>query len=143
MANPIELISNKAPESKPASLLSTAPETLSGSPTQAFWNKNGFSRDYDVGKLYGSMGNANDGNMGEFFTKFANLLIVLVNQYSKDSKTENTTYTETYDIFRAALAEMVKMAGMNPTVQNNARFLASMQGFFDGYIKNTGITGRL
>jgi len=137
MANPLELISGNLTEE--------LPDKKSGdsSPTETFWNKNGYGRDYDTGKLYGSMGNVNDGNINEFLTKFSNLLIVLINQYAKDSKTENTTYSEAYDVFRSTLAMMVKMAGMNPTVQNNARFLASMQGFFDGYIKNTGITGRL
>lgn len=138
MANPLELITGNIAEKQPVQQ-----ETAGGSPTEAFWNKNGYGRDYDTGKLYGSMGNVNDGNIGEFLIKFANLLIVLINQYAKDSKTENTTYTEVYDVFRSTLATMVKMAGMNPTVQNNARFLASMQGFFEGYIKNTGITGRL
>ena len=44
MANPLELITGNIAEKQPA-----PQETTGGSPTEAFWNKNGYGRDYDTG----------------------------------------------------------------------------------------------
>ena len=68
MANPLELISGNTSEKQ-----QSGPEVTSGLPTESFWNKNGYGHDYDIGKLYGNMGNVNDGNISEFLIKFSNL----------------------------------------------------------------------